>query len=119
MPEGALHCDEALAAVFSLLGKRWTGLVIGTLLARPARFGELASAIPGINDSMLSARLTELRAAGIVDRDVVPGPPISTLYRLTPEGRALRAPLTALARWAETNMSGPVPSSRASAERSA
>jgi DNA-binding HxlR family transcriptional regulator len=41
----AIQCDSALTSVFSLLGKRWTGVVIGVLLERPARFAELASGL--------------------------------------------------------------------------
>jgi len=102
LPEDhAIHCDEALTRVFSLLGKRWTGVVIGVLLDRPARFAELARAIPGITEGMLSARLRELKQAGLVEREVKEGPPISSLYRLTERGQALRPGLFALGRWAE------------------
>jgi DNA-binding HxlR family transcriptional regulator len=95
-----LRCDAGLTAVFGLLGKRWSGLIIGTLLEGPARFGALASAIPGITESMLSTRLAELQAAGLVRRDVVEGPPVGTIYRLTDAGAALRKALDALAAWA-------------------
>ena len=66
----AIQCDRALTSVFSVLGKRWTGVVIGVLLERPARFAEIARAIPGITESMLSARLSELKEAGLVTREV-------------------------------------------------
>jgi DNA-binding HxlR family transcriptional regulator len=99
--EPAVHCDESLTAVFALLGKRWTGMVIGTLLEGPARFGELAGAITGITEGMLSARLSELQQAGIVHREVIPGPPIATVYSLTKEGAALRSALGALTDWAQ------------------
>ena len=49
--------------------------MIGVLLERPARFAEIARAIPGITESMLSARLTELKDAGLVTREVIEGPP--------------------------------------------
>ena len=58
-----VQCDEALTSVFALLGKRWNGVILGSLLERPARFAELAAAIPGITEAMLSARLTELQSA--------------------------------------------------------
>jgi DNA-binding HxlR family transcriptional regulator len=99
-----VHCDEALTRVFALLGKRWTGVIIGSLLERPARFAEMASAIPGITEAMLSARLTELQEAGLVAREVQPGPPIASVYQLTREGAALRPALMALVEWAEANM---------------
>jgi DNA-binding HxlR family transcriptional regulator len=71
------QCDETLTQVFSVLGKRWSGLILGTLLQRPARFGELARAIDGITESMLSARLGELQEAGLVEREVLEGGPRS------------------------------------------
>src|SRR5918992_2685418 len=99
-----IKCDEALTEVFSVLGKRWSGLILGTLLQRSARFGELARAIDGITESMLSARLDELQGAGLVEREVIEGPPLATRYRLTPAGRGLQPALLALARWAERHL---------------
>ena len=100
-PRDPVHCDKALTSVFGLLGKRWTGVIIGALLERPARFAEMAAAIPGITEAMLSSRLAELQAAGLVSREVLPGPPIASMYRLTDRGAALRPGLEALAKWAE------------------
>lgn len=98
-----VHCDKALTSVFGLLGKRWTGVIIGSLLERPARFAEMAAAIPGITEAMLSSRLAELQEVGLVSREVLPGPPIASMYRLTERGAALRPGLEALASWAEAN----------------
>ena len=100
----AIHCDEALTRVFSLLGKRWTGVIIGVLLERPARFAELARAIPAITEGMLSSRLTELKDLGLVEREVIDGPPIGSVYRLTESGVALRPALTALGQWASAHL---------------
>ena len=101
-----VHCDQALTTVFALLGKRWTGVILGSLMDRPARFAEMASAITGITDAMLSTRLAELQEAGLVKREVLAGPPIASVYQLTDEGLALRPALTALATWAEAHMLG-------------
>lgn len=98
-----LKCDEALTGVFSLLGKRWTGVIIGVLLERPARFAEIAAAIPGITEAMLSARLSELQATGLVAREVQPGPPIASVYQLTSAGAALRPALMELVKWAHAH----------------
>jgi DNA-binding HxlR family transcriptional regulator len=100
----AIQCDVALTSVFGVLGKRWTGLVIGVLLERPARFAEIARAIPGITESMLSTRLGELKDAGLVTREVLEGPPIASLYRLTASGEALRPALMALEEWAHLHL---------------
>jgi DNA-binding HxlR family transcriptional regulator len=74
------------------------------LLERPARVAEIARAIPGITESMLSARLTELKDAGLLTREVIEGPPIASLYRLTPSGEALRPALAALGEWAHAHL---------------
>jgi DNA-binding HxlR family transcriptional regulator len=100
----AIQCDAALTSAFGVLGKRWTGLVIGVLLERPARFAEIARAIPGITESMLSTRLAELKDAGLVTREVLEGPPIASLYHLTPSGEALRPALLALGEWAHAHL---------------
>jgi len=93
--------DVALTRVFELFGKRWTGLIVAVLTQRPAYFAELRRAIPKISERMLSDRLTELVDAGLVVREVAPGPPLRVSYGLTEAGLAFRPALTELGRWAE------------------
>lgn len=93
--------DAALARAFDLLGQRWNGVVLGNLSTGPAGFRELARAIDGISDSMLSTRLTALAEAGLVTRTVDGGPPLSVAYSLTEAGRALIPALAQISRWAE------------------
>jgi DNA-binding HxlR family transcriptional regulator len=45
-------CDAALARAFGFLGKRWNGVLLGTLIAGPAGFSELRRAVAGISDSV-------------------------------------------------------------------
>ena len=96
--EGTGAC-EAMTQVFALLGKRWSGLIIVTLLDGPARFSRIARLVPGVSERMLSERLTELVAAGLIDREVEEGPPVNVRYRLTERGEALRPALGELERW--------------------
>ncbi len=84
-----------------LIGRRWTGAIIRVLLPGPRRFNELLAAIPGISDRLLTERLRELEAVGIIRRDVLPESPVRVQYELTCRGRELREPLDALGRWAE------------------
>jgi DNA-binding HxlR family transcriptional regulator len=84
-----------------LIGGRWTGALIQLLLNGRMRFAELRSAIPDISDRMLSERLRELEAEGIVARIVVPETPVRVEYELTEKGRALEHALAAVGRWAE------------------
>jgi DNA-binding HxlR family transcriptional regulator len=76
-------------------------VILGTLSDRPASFGELARAVHGISDSMLSTRLAALRNAGLVSRAVDEGPPLSVAYELTDAGRALLPALDQISRWAD------------------
>jgi DNA-binding HxlR family transcriptional regulator len=99
---GCTNVEMALTRVFTLLGKRWTGLLLGVLnQSGPAYFSELRRAIPGISERMLSDRLTELTEAGMVVREVDAGPPLRVSYRLTEGGVALKPALTELALWAD------------------
>jgi DNA-binding HxlR family transcriptional regulator len=84
-----------------LIGSRWTGAVIQLLLNGRMRFAELRGGIPEISDRMLSERLRELEAEGIVARIVVPETPVRVEYELTDKGRALEHALAAVGRWAE------------------
>ncbi|WP_346177270.1 helix-turn-helix domain-containing protein [Streptomyces cuspidosporus] len=102
--KACMKVDGGMTRVFELLGKRWTGLIVAVLTERAAYFAELRRAIPKISERMLTDRLTELVAAGLVLREVDPGPPLRVTYRLTESGRALEPALNELARWAERYM---------------
>jgi DNA-binding HxlR family transcriptional regulator len=102
--EACVSADAALVRAFELLGKRWTGVVLGTLSGGPAGFRALARAVEGISDSMLSDRLAALTNAGLVTRNVDEGPPISVAYELTDAGRALLPALEQITRWAEEHL---------------
>lgn len=97
-------CDAALARAFDFLGKRWNGVLLGTLVSGPASFTQLKRSVAGISDSVLSDRLSELCKAGIVQRVVVEGPPVGVDYRLTPAGLALVPALHELTIWAAENL---------------
>lgn len=84
-----------------LIGRRWTGAIVRTLLSGPRRFNELLAAIPGISDRLLTERLRELEVAGILVRDVNPGSPVRVTYELTESGRQLSPALDEIGRWAE------------------
>jgi DNA-binding HxlR family transcriptional regulator len=84
-----------------LIGGRWTGAVIQLLFHGRMRFAELRVAIPDISDRMLSERLRELEAEGIVGRFVIPETPVRVEYELTEKGRALEHALGAVGKWAE------------------
>jgi DNA-binding HxlR family transcriptional regulator len=84
-----------------LIGRRWTGAIIFVLLKARCRFASLREAIPDITDRMLSERLQELEQEGIVERTVLPEPPVRVEYELTRKGRALATAVDAIAHWAD------------------
>jgi DNA-binding HxlR family transcriptional regulator len=67
----------------------------------------LSRAIDGISDSVLSDRLTDLTAGGLISRTVEEGPPISVRYELTESGRALMPALEQIALWAGEHLPAP------------
>ena len=83
-----------------LIGRRWTGAIVRALLRDVVHFSELTRVIPDLSDRMLSERLKELEAAGIVARTVIPATPVRVEYRLTAKGRALEPVLDAIGQWA-------------------
>jgi DNA-binding HxlR family transcriptional regulator len=95
---------DALARAFRFLGKRWTAVVLGHLSAGPCGFRELARGVDGVSDSVLSDRLSDLVAGGLVSRTVEPGPPLSVTYALTDSGRALMPALEQVANWAQEHL---------------
>jgi DNA-binding HxlR family transcriptional regulator len=99
--QGGLQCHDRTRLVFEVLGKRWSGLLLALLLQRPARFSELARVVPGLSERVLSERLQELVGLGLVERKVEPGPPLGTIYALTPAGQRFRPALRQLQRWAD------------------
>jgi DNA-binding HxlR family transcriptional regulator len=98
-------CDAALTRAFQFLGKRWNGVLLATLVAGPLGFAQLKRAVAGISDSVLSERLTELTGAGLVERAVQDGPPVTVIYSLTPNGQALTPALHELTAWASEHLS--------------
>src|SRR5712691_9464423 len=84
-----------------LLGKRWTGLILDTMMEGPQRFCEMTAIVDGLSDRVLSDRLRELESEGVVERIVYPQIPVRVEYRLTEKGRDLRPVVQAIHTWAE------------------
>ena len=77
------------------------------LLQRPTlRFSEIANAVPELSDRLLSERMKELEARGLVAREVAPGPPVRVEYSLTQMGFALAPALGELKHWARRWLDG-------------
>jgi DNA-binding HxlR family transcriptional regulator len=101
----------ALAKALDVLGDRWTLLIVRELMiGGPSRYTDLRNGLPGIATNLLSERLRELEAAGVVTREHAPPPIATTLFSLTPRGEALRPVLDELGAWGVPYMAeGPAP----------
>jgi DNA-binding HxlR family transcriptional regulator len=84
-----------------LIGRRWTGAILRMLMGGRQRYSDLKGAVPEISDRMLSERLRELEAEGLVRRIVTPDTPVRVEYELTDKGVSLEEPLRAISAWAE------------------
>lgn len=93
-------CPKLHKAV-ELIGRRWTGAILSALLKGATRFTDIIHAVPGLSDRLLSERLKELEAEGIVRRIVHPETPVRIEYQLTEKGHELNAVIDALSHWAE------------------
>jgi len=92
------HC-RAFQSAIEVLGRPWTALILGVLQPGPRRFSEIADGYEGLGDKVLSARLKDLEARGLVSRQVEPGPPVRVTYELTNKGRAFGQVAEAIERW--------------------
>lgn len=95
-------CCPYYHEAIELIGRRWTGAIVGVLIHRDTlRFGEIAHAVPQLSDRLLSERMKELEARGVVRRTVRPGRPVRVEYELTEMGRALAPAVRELERWGQ------------------
>ena len=101
MSDGSPACCPHLHQAVELIGKRWTGAIVVVLLEGPLRFSEIAAAVPQLSDRLLSERMKELEAHGVVERRVLGQRPLRVEYELTPMGRELEPALSELKGWAQ------------------
>jgi len=92
-------CTQYHHAV-ELVGKRWTGAILFVLMDGPTRFSEFKQLVPDLSDRLLSERMKELEAEGIVQRRVMDAMPVRVEYGLTEKGRALEPAVRSLKVWA-------------------
>ena len=88
--------EQAMAVI----SKRWTGVILRALLAGSSRFNSISAYVPGLSDRLLSERLKELEAEGIVERRVYPEVPVRIEYVLTAKGEELREIVQVMQHWA-------------------
>jgi DNA-binding HxlR family transcriptional regulator len=93
------YCAEYLEAA-ELIGARWSSAIIRVLFCDVTRFNDIAASVPGLSDRLLSVRLRELEAAGIVQASSPEGRHHRE-YGLTAKGKDLADVVVALEAWAE------------------
>jgi DNA-binding HxlR family transcriptional regulator len=84
-----------------IVGRRWTGAIVRALLAGDVRFSQIRATIPGLSDRLLSQRLKDLEAEGVLVRQVFDETPVRIEYYLTPKGEGLVAVVEAASAWAD------------------
>jgi DNA-binding HxlR family transcriptional regulator len=98
-----------LARALELVGERWALLIVRDLLVGPRRYTDLRRGLPRIPTNILSARLKELEAGGVVRRRLRPRPDSAVVYELTEFGAELEEAVLHLGRWGARAMSAPRP----------
>lgn len=89
-----------MSSVLSLVGDKWTVMIVMVLVERPRRFNDIKRTIGGISQQMLTRTLKALDRDGMVSRTVHPTVPPQVEYALTELGHSLSDPLRALGSWA-------------------
>ena len=98
-----------LALGLARVGDRWSLLIVDALMAQPLKYGELATAVPGIAPNILAGRLRQLERDGVVVSRVYSERPVRLAYELTETGRGLAGALSLLADWGARANGQPAP----------
>ncbi len=96
-----------VARALEIVGERWGLLVVRDLLVGPRRFSELRRGLPKIPTNVLSTRLRELEAAGVVRRRLLARPETGFEYELTEYGHDLEEAVMAFGRWGARSLAEP------------
>jgi DNA-binding HxlR family transcriptional regulator len=99
------YCPVAHA--LGLVGERWALLIVRELLHGPQRYTDLTANLPKIGTNILSSRLKDLEAGGIVTKRRLPPPAASQVYELTEYGHALKPVIRELALWGIRSLGPP------------
>ncbi|MFC5180519.1 winged helix-turn-helix transcriptional regulator [Actinomadura harenae] len=104
LPADAFSAKCPTRQVLDHIAGKWTVLVVDALQAGTMRYTELSRRVEGVSQKMLTQTLRALEADGFVTRTVHPTIPPRVEYDLTPLGRSLAEPITALRRWTEEHI---------------
>jgi DNA-binding HxlR family transcriptional regulator len=101
------HFSCPVELALELLGGKWKSVILARLKDGPLRYGELRARIPSLSDKVLSERLRDLEAQGLVVHGGRGKSGSPAQYALSTRGESLRPILQALYEWG-TNMAGEV-----------
>lgn len=104
LPADAYSAKCPTRVVLDHIAGKWTILVVDALLTGTLRYTDLSRRIEGVSQKMLTQTLRLLEADGFLTRTVHPTIPPRVDYELTPLGRSLAEPITALRQWTETHI---------------
>jgi len=93
-----------MSSVLTLVGDKWTVMIVMILTERPRRFNDIKRTIGGISQQMQTRTLKALERDGMVSRTVYPTVPPQVEYALTELGHSLAVPLRALGAWAGAHL---------------
>jgi len=86
------------------ISDKWVSLVLVALADGPLRYNDIARAIAGVSQKMLTQTLRALERDGLVDRTVTPAVPVRVDYGLTPLGHTLLPVMRSIKVWAEAHI---------------
>ena len=102
----SMRCS--IARTLDIIGDRWTILILRDLFLHPTRrFCDFEASLPGLTPSVLSSRIKELAAHGILLSRLYADHPPRPEYLLTPKGRALNPILIAMKAWGQQYAASP------------
>lgn len=102
-PGISMECRK-MSGILSIVGDKWTVMIVMVLVERPRRFNDLKRTIGGISQQMLTRTLKALERDGMVRRTVHPTVPPQVEYALTALGHSLALPVRDLGRWAREHL---------------
>lgn len=115
-PGISIECRK-MSSILSIVGDKWTVMIVMVLVERPRRFNDLKRTIGGISQQMLTRTLKALERDGMVRRTVHPTVPPQVEYALTTLGHSLALPVRELGRWARAHL-GEIEDNRDTYDRS-
>jgi DNA-binding HxlR family transcriptional regulator len=91
--------DCAVERALSVVGAKWTLVVLHYLMDGPKRFSDLQRHIPTASPKMLTVRLRDLEQLGLLTRTIHAEVPPRVEYQLTAQGRSLRPIIASIEKW--------------------